>query len=67
MVRCILITTFLAMFAVLCGEDTGVLLEGMIEATGTNTVWGCFTEISEDHMSALVSNWIIEMTPDTNT
>ena len=64
---CILITTVLAVLAILCGEDTGVLLKGIVEAAGTKTFRGCLAEVSEDHMSALVSNWIIEITPDTNT
>ncbi len=67
LVCCILITTFLAMLPILCGEDTGVLLKGMIEAAGAMTFRGCLAEVSEDHMAALVSNWIIEITPDTDT
>ena len=67
MVCCILITTILAMLTILCGEDTGVLLKGMIEAAGTKTFWGCLAEVGEDNMSALVSNWIVKITPDTNT
>ena len=67
LVCCILITTILAMLTILCGEDTGVLLKGMIEAAGAKTFRGCLAEVSEDHMAALVSNWIIEITPDTNT
>ena len=43
-----------------------MLLKGIVEAACTKTFRGCLAEVSEDHMAALVSNWIIEITPDTN-
>ena len=41
-------------------------MKRVIEEAGTHTVWVCLAEVSEDHMAALVSNWVIEITPDAN-